>query len=209
MIEHIVKANNASTLFLLTPVTRQEKELLNEYQLINSYLRDKDREDLVGDLLFVLFKPTDLEYFELFTYTQAHENEDFLEDYDYAGGYVVIVYRIPQWLKEDFEKFKRGEYSKFSDKAKGFFRKMKKAKGRIESTQSIQWDVFNKETTLRKDIEKYVGEPIDPTQELWPVPNMEKETLNILKFRKNEYDSIDPSGKSLQQSDSLRGGKED
>lgn len=197
MIEYVVKNTNASTLFLLTPISGQEVELLREYQLIDSYLKDVDREDLNGNYLFVLFKPEDMEFFELFLYTESTNNENFIEDYDYAGGYIVLVYKIPEWLKDDFEKFKKGQYSKFSAKVKSLFKKVQKSKGNIKTVTTIQWDVFSKNPELRKDLEKFVGESIPDDIELYGIPDMERETLNISKFR-HYVETIEPAASSLE-----------
>jgi len=200
MIDLILKnSTNTSTLFLLQPITRMEREFLNEYQLINSYLKDVSREDLEDDLLFVLFKPNDFDYFELLIHTQSTENEDFVEDYDHGDGYVVLVYKIPEWMKNDFEKFKKGKYSEFSDKTKGFFKKVKKIPGRLHTTTSIQWDVFNKSEKLRKDLEEFIGEPLDKNAELFSIPNMEKETLDIEKIKRERNEQIEPAARSTKE----------
>ena len=47
---------NCSCLFILKPVVGVNWGVLAEdFGMINSYLRDKSREDLEGELLFVLF----------------------------------------------------------------------------------------------------------------------------------------------------------
>lgn len=197
MIEHVVKSTNASTLFLLTPVSGQEVELLREYQLIDSYLRDSDREDLTGNLLFVLFRPDDMEFFELFLYTESSQNVNFMEDYNYAGGYIVLVYKIPDKMKDDFEKFKLGQYSKFSKETKSLFKKSTGVRKGFEPLTTLQWDVFSKSSALRKDLEKFVGETLPDDIELYGIPDIEKETLTISKF-KHHVETIEPAAKSTE-----------
>ncbi len=205
MIEQIIKNNNASTLFMLTPVSGHEKDTLLEYQLINSYLKDVNRDDLGDNLLFVLFKPDDMEFFELFLYTESANNENYVEDYDYAGGYIVLVYKVPDWLKEDFERFKRGEYSKFSMKTKNLFSKTISMRTGLKTVTTIQWDVFSKSEELRKDLEAYVGQPISKDTELYSAPNTDRETLDITKFR-NYVETLEPAANSLEVTQ--RGGEE-
>lgn len=194
MIEHVVKSTNASTLFLLTPVSGHDVDLLREYQLLDSYLKDIDREDLDGNLLFVLFRPQDREFFELFLYTESAENENFVEEYDYAGGYIVLVYKIPEWLTDDFVRFKDGKYSKFSAKTKAMFKKTKKIG--IKSLTTIQWDVFSKNKDLKQDLERFIGESIPDDMELYGIPDMQKETLNIQKFR-HYVETTEPAATSI------------
>src|SRR5687768_5394776 len=127
MIAELFKYN-CSTLFMLKPTIGINWKILeDEFGMINSYLKDKTREDLEGNLLFVLFKPVDFDYFELFLEEQQERAENFIEDYDYAGGYVVMVYRIPEILKEDFELFKKGKYSKLSKLLKNCYEREVKA----------------------------------------------------------------------------------
>lgn len=192
MIGELFKIN-ASTLFILKPVVGVNWGVLGEeFGLINSYLQDKAREDLTGELLFVLFKPVDFDYFEMFLEEQS-KSEHFLEDYDYAGGYVVMVYKIPKWLESDFKLFKEGKYSKFSDLLKNCYDK--EVKAFLQPIPTFQWDVFNKSDRLRKELEEYIGNYIDKSSEIWGLPDVEKkEVLDIQQF-------IKPNGvKSLQES---------
>jgi len=180
---------NCSTLFILKPVIGVNWGILGEeFGLINSYLRDRAREDLTGELLFVLFKPIDFDYFEMFLEEQS-ESEHFLEDYDYAGGYVVMVYKIPEWLKPDFELFKQGKYSKFSNLLKNCYDK--EVKAFLKPIPTFQWEVFNKSKSLREELEEYIGSAIDKNSEIWELPDQEKkEVLDIQQFIKPELTQI-------------------
>lgn len=181
MIAELFKYN-CSTLFILKPVVGESYGSLREnYGFINSYLKDKAREDLSGDLLFVLFKPEDFEYFGMFVSEQIAENHNFIEDYDYTDGYVVIVYKIPQVMKEDFEKFKKGEYSKFSHIIKNCYKK--EIKSFIDPNKSFQWKVFDKSKELKKELEDFLDVQFTKDMELWQIPDVEgKEILDIEKF---------------------------
>lgn len=190
MLKENIKRYNASTLFLIRPIMRKSLSDLDEYNLINSYLKDKNREDLDEDLLFVLFKPKDFDFFSFFT-AKEELNENFIEDYDYEGGYTVLVYKIPISLKRDFEKFKEGKYSEFSNYTKNLYKKAVQV-GVLSEKSSFQWQVFKKDPELHKELEEYVGEKLDEGIELFPVPNLERETLDIQKINEN--------GKSVAES---------
>lgn len=181
MIAELFKYN-CSALFILKPVVGINYGTLKEnYGFINSYLRDKAREDLTGNLLFVLFRPQDFEYFEMFISEQSLDNDNYLEDYDYSNGYVVMVYRIPEKFKEDFEKFKEGKYSKLSSLIKNCYEK--EIKTFLIPEESFQWSVFNKSSKLRKTLEEFLDCQFTKDMELWQLPDIEnKEVLDIEKF---------------------------
>lgn len=180
MIAELLKYN-CSTLFILQPVTGVKwSEQEEEFGMINSYLKDKAREDLTGDLLFVLFKPKDFDYFELFVQEQEGNNSAFLEDYDYADGYVVLVYRIREELKKDFELFKQGKYSKLSELIRKSYDR--EVRAFIKPIPSFQWEVFRRATRLRKELEEFFETQLEKEAELWAIPDMNKETLDIEKI---------------------------
>lgn len=183
MIGELLKVN-CSTLFMLKPVVGVSNMVLqDEFGMINSYLQDKSREDLNGDYLFVLFKPIDFDYFELFLEEQAERNKDFVEDYDYAGGYVVIVYKIPEILKDDFELFKKGKYSKLSTIVKECYEK--EIKFFLEVIPGFQHEVFSKANRLKEELEEKFGMYFTKDMELWQLPDITgKEVLDIQSFIK-------------------------
>lgn len=173
---------NCSTLFILKPVVGVNWGILkSDFGLINSYLKDKAREDLNGDMLFVLFKPTDFDYFEMFLEEQSEKNLSFVEDYDYTGGYIVIVYKIPEILKPDFELFKKGQYSRFSSLIKECYDKQVVAF--LQPHPTFQWGVFEKAKWLKKELEEFLETQIERGSELWNLPDIEgKEVLTLEKL---------------------------
>lgn len=185
MIAELFKYN-CSTLFILKPVVGINFGLLSsEYGMINSYLKDKSREDLEGNYLFVLFRPEDFSYFEMFIEDQVETNPSFMEDYDHPEGYVVMVYKIRDELKDDFELFKQGKYSKLSYLIKDCYQK--EVKAFLKPIPSFQWQVFKKNKELREKLEEFVGAHIEKDMELWALPDVEgKEVLDIEKFLQPE-----------------------
>lgn len=190
---------NCSALFLLKPTIGINFGILaSEFGMINSYLRDKAREDLEGNLLFVLFKPIDFDNFEWFLEQQTEKAENFIEDYDYAGGYVVMVYRIPDVLKPDFELFKQGKYSKFSKLIKNCYER--EVKAFLKPQQSFQWDVFTKAESLKRELEEFLDTTFEKSAELWTMMDEEKELLDIQQFIKPERNGIDEFAESNTES---------
>lgn len=189
---------NTSALFILKLVMGETLDKLLTYRIVNSYLRDKDREDLLTNVLFVLFKPDDWPEFETFV-EQQEQTKDFLEEYDYEGGYVVLVYRIPFSLKRDFEKFKEGKYSEFSASTKNLFKKMI-PDGRMGKLQkSLQWEIFEKEPDLREQLEDDLDVVLPDDSEVWSIPSTIKETLNINQIRDNEEQRSGKSNRKAQR----------
>lgn len=181
MIDELFKYN-CSTIFLLKPITGAHfSHLENDYGLINSYLKDKLRDEDGGDNMYILFKPHDFEQFEQFLNTQEYENIHFKEDYDYAGGYVVLIYKIPDHLQKDFELFKQGKYSKLSKFIRGCYDKTVKVY--MKHIPTFQWDVFSQNEKFRKEIELFLDVELDKDAELWSIPDMVKETLDIEKIK--------------------------
>lgn len=171
---------NCSSLFMLRPTTELGITEWSDYGLINSYLED-ELSDYKGDYLFVVCKPKDINLFQVLVQLEE-EKLNFIEDYDYGGGYVVLVYTIPEELKEDFEKFKRGEYSKLSPK----FKNLHDRTVLINSIEvpSLQFLIMYKDPDFKREMEEYLGVEMSKDQELWSVPG-EREILSIEKLISN------------------------
>jgi len=184
MIESLLKYN-ASSLFLVKPVVGEGLGTLeSDYQFISSYLKDEEREDLNGDFLFLLFKPIDFEHFESFVFKQKN-NTNFFEDYDYEGGYVVLVYTYPDFMIRDLKKFKEGKFSEFTSYTKGLFNKFYKPSIIGKQQKTPHWLIFDKDKILRKELSELLDVEIGKEEELFKKPGKE-EILNIGKIRENE-----------------------
>ena len=189
--------------------------LLSKYGFINTYLGDIDREPASdGILLYFLFKPSmeqeksidrygkekinESEYELLIKKIEELEEKDpenrvYVEDYDYEGGYIILVLRLPKELEEDYEKFLNGEYSKFSEKFRKFFPKnavydILDANGALAKRpgKSYQYMVIHKEPELRHALEEHFGCTFEDDQELEGLWDEEKDYLDISKFYKND-----------------------
>ena len=83
-----------SSIFLL-PTLRLNREKLKEFGFENAYIKDIEKEGEYENCLFLLFKPSDYDGFMDFV-EREYDNKDsgILEDYDYAGGFVILVYKL-------------------------------------------------------------------------------------------------------------------
>jgi len=179
---------NASTLFLLKPITGIGVGQFCEFGLVNSYLEDVDNDIYVGDYLLVLLKPNDYDFLEILIDNQDRENINFVGEYDYEGGWVVLVYSIPEKWKEDFTKFKDGRYSALSEDFKS--QHDKHVIINMRKKETIQYLVFYKDTKFKKDVEEYFDVVFSEEDELWEKPLTVKETLNISKIKEKLNEEV-------------------
>ena len=64
----------------------------------------------------MLFKPDDVPYFGEFLDAEYERTSNLVEDYDYPGGYVVLIYKLDPDLNRDFNIVRQGKYSRTSKK---------------------------------------------------------------------------------------------
>lgn len=105
---------NCSTLFLM-PVLGIGWRDVKKMGFCNCYLRDENKpeyEDM--EVVLLLFENKGDDKFRYFVEKEKGRTELFIDEYDYDEGYIVLVYQFPEELKEDYHKFKKGEYSKLS-----------------------------------------------------------------------------------------------
>lgn len=162
----ILKKLNLSLLFLL-PLLKINVYDLEKHGFINTFLGDSEHEEVEGDLLYLLFKPKDLFSFGEFLLTQ--EGKGLIEDYDYDGGLVVLVYKLPEKFKGDYEHFYQSKYSRFSDEFKEQFPRTVKVNmaGMKKTVGSTQWAIFSRDEGLIKEWEDEIGVVFAKGQELW------------------------------------------
>jgi hypothetical protein len=188
MIDELFKLN-CSTIFLLYPLGLCRKDL-EETGFINCYLRDPVRPELEEmDTVLLLFNvKNSKERFRYFVEKEKTRTKLFIDEYDHDKNYVVLVYEFPTELKEDLEKFKRGQYSQFSKKFKEFYPETIRVeipiKGRKQSTTqpSIQYMIVHKDQQWRDILEdptRGLGVLLDDGQELWSVMDWSDETISI------------------------------
>lgn len=184
-IYQVKKRWNASAIFLVKLVMGETLDRLGDndinegFKLVNTYLHDKQREDFTTDTLLLLFRPENWAEFETFLEKQE-QHKNFIEEYDYDKGYVVLAYKIPLSLKKDFIKFKQGRYSEFSKASKQEFKRLIPSGifgGR--AVKSLQWEVFDREQDLKEQLEDDLDVQLPIDSEVWSVPSILRETLII------------------------------
>ena len=181
--------SKTTTTILLLPAVGTSRRSLMKYGFINGYLADKHHEIQYQDAVYILFRP---ESWEKFGYHLEREekSENLIAQYDYAGGYIVLVYSILDKWKEVLPLFKEGKYSQLNDEYKSQFpqmvRTMDSKTGLMSDELSLQYMIFTKAEPLQKMWEKELGisfKELGPDMEVWGKPDKEKETLDIEKIR--------------------------
>jgi hypothetical protein len=186
-IEEAIRLN-CSTIFLLPGIGFQRRQLL-KYGFIAAYIDDRNHEPHYKDCVYLLFKPPDMDLFQIFLdneYFKHRDHQVVVEDYDYAKGYVVVVYRFPEQFMNEYSLFLKGKYSLFRTVYTSLF------PTKIEVLQddgskalefSLPYLIFNKVDKLKEFWEEKIGEPLDKNAECWTAPDLEdKEVLNINVF---------------------------
>lgn len=189
----ITKRTITSVFFV--PTLNIPREGLFKNNFINAYLDDVDKEEYYyeNNMIFLLFKPDDLKMFRAFLDEQYENNKDLIDDYDYEGGYVVLVYKLNTDFKKDFDLVRAGLYSRTSSKFKQVFPKQIQLinSPNKPTKPSLQWMIFNK----HPDLIQYIEDIIDTDQiskndwEVWPKFDERKEILDIeqiIKENENE-----------------------
>lgn len=173
---------NCSALFLMKAVVGIGlKDMVMNFGMVNTFLEDEEHDEYVGDLLFVLLKPDDINILDVLIAEQEADNLNFVGEYDYSGGFVVLVYAIPKEMSEDFIKFKEGKYSKLSTKFKELFDK--ETIRNYKREKSLQFMVFYKDGELRSNLETFLDVTLDDKAELWQPPSIsDGEILKINKY---------------------------
>ena len=173
------------TTMFLVPCLGLNVEYLRTYGFINGYLNDKEGY-LYPNAVYLLFQPDNMGHFQGFLgkeYDRA--GTLIIDEYDYAGGYVVLVYKIPEHFGNDYKHFLKGRYSKFSKRFVGMLPQEKSDidAGGIPFTEtSLQVRICTKSKALREYRERQLDVVIEDDMELWDKPSMIKETLNIQKI---------------------------
>jgi len=177
----------------MVPTLGIPKGALRLLGFINAYQQDMDR-DLdygKGKVIYLLFKPDDMPYFREFLDSEYDRTELIIEDYDYPGGYVVLVYKLdPKWNR-DYSIVRKGKYSKTSAGFQKLFPKVIKIlnkRGLHRDEISLQYRVFNRTPDLIEFWEKKLDMEFTDDMEVWSGWEESKEILNIMDIKKQIYE---------------------
>lgn len=166
------------TIFIV-PTLHVPKDALRDNGFINGFIKDAISEEEYEDCVFLLFKPEDLDKFRVFLDEEYQRTKDVISDYDYDGGFVVVVYRLNPKYSTDFNLVKQGKYSKTSKDFQNEFPKVVKLmkNGLHKDELSLQYRVFKRTEDLVKFWEDKFDVTFPDEQEVWHGWDEEKETL--------------------------------
>ena len=174
---NLTKTN--TSIFML-PTVKLPRGSLGKNGFINAYMKDEISDNNYKDCIYVLFRPKDLDMFKDFLDSEYERTKQIVEDYDYEGGFVVVVYKLSQKWKEDFNLIKQGKYSQTSDGFQKVFPKVIKLmkNGLHRDELSLQYRIFNKTNDLIEYWQDKLGITYwDEDMEVWSEFKIENETL--------------------------------
>jgi hypothetical protein len=183
----MIIVKNISTIFMVKSLGI-DRDKLERNGFVNGYCGDAGQDFHYEDCVYLLFKPTDMDRFAFFLDQEKERTDVIVDDYDYEGGYVVVVYQLDPEFKPDFDLIRQGQYSKTSRRFQELFPKVTKIvkNGKYRDEISLQYRIFNKTQDLVAFWEEKLGVRFSPDQEVWEGFHEERETLNIHKLKLDE-----------------------
>lgn len=174
--------STVTTLFMMLPL-KIPKEHLEQNSFINAYSFDDSKD--YQDCVYLLFKPKNTDIFRLFLESEYERTKQLIDDYDYPDGYVVLVYKLEDKWREDYDLIRQSKYSKTSPEFQALFPKVIKIvlNGLRRDEISLQYRIFQKTNDLVEFWEEKFGINFDPEFEVWSWFDKESETLDILKIK--------------------------
>lgn len=170
----------------MVPTLEVDRDELERNEFINAYIRDKDKDLLYENVIYLLFKPSNIDRFNKFIEGEYNRTKQIIDDYDYEGGYIVAVYQLNHKYEKDFDLIKQGKYSTTSKEFQKIFPKIKKivdSLGLRKDQLSIQYRIFNKTNDLVEFWENKFGITFTSDMEVWNRFNEEDEILDINKIK--------------------------
>lgn len=173
------------TSIFMVPTLKIDRERLRNNQFINAYVSDSGRDVQYNNAVYLLFNPKDVDKFKVFLDDEYERTKSIIDDYDYEGGFVVLVYELDMKFKKDFGLIKMGKYSKTSPEFQAMFPKVVKLdrNGMKKDEISLQYRVFNQTDDLKEYWQEKLGVEFDNSMEVWQGFIEENETLFIEKLK--------------------------
>ncbi len=192
-----IKSNLNDTSTFLLPAFGVRIQNWFKFGFVNAYLSDINREKTNDkDIhLYLLFKPNDKQKAELnkkiSDLSESDINKtDYIEDYDYEEGYIVLVLKFPEKYRKDYNRFLKGKYSYFSEEYRNLFTEDQMVEfinenDKVEklASKSFQWLVINRDPRMKKFTEKKYDIQLSPEDEVYHLYVEEKETLDVDKLK--------------------------
>lgn len=177
--------NRTNTSLFLLPGLGLTINELKPYGFVNAYIGDM-KHDHYSYCVYLLFKPSNIMEFNAFLEGQYLKGQ-MIDEYDYEGGYVVVVYKFPEQFEQEYKLFLSGKYSEFRKKYKDLFPiEIHSEDNDGPFTQpSFFFHVFNRTKELEKYWFEKIGVHLSKDSEYWSKPDVIKETLNIDEIEKD------------------------
>lgn len=178
------------TTIFMVPTLDIGRDSLLKNNFVNAYSEDTDCNIDYINVVFLLFKPNDLQQFKEFLENEYLNNKEIVEDYDYDEGYVVVIYRLDNRYIKDFDLIREGKYSKTSKEFQALFPETVKNVTTGLDEPSIQHLIFNKDPKLIQFWEDVTGTPglSSRGMEVWTRFIPHNETLYIKEHYDNKRD---------------------
>lgn len=182
IIEQFGKST-VTTVFIV-PVLKIGRKKLNGVGFIDGFLFNGEEQMVYDNCVHLLFRPTSMNKFTDFLLDEKERGAEIVDENDYSSGLVLITYKLPGRFKEDIHKIWLGKYSEVSQAYRDMIPSTvkKDIDGILVTYASAQHMVFNKDPVLKKKLEEELQVKIDPQQELWTKPNLERETFKIKNY---------------------------
>lgn len=173
------------TSIFMVPTLKIGREKLAENDFINAYIKDGGKDVQYKNAVYLLFHPKNVDKFKQFLDDEYERTKSIVDDYDYEGGFVVVVYELDKKFSKDFTLIKQGKYSKTSREFQALFPKVVKVKknGYQKDEISLQYRVFNQTQDLRDYWEDKLGVDFDDNMEVWQGWIEDNEILFIDKLK--------------------------
>lgn len=174
-------SNRTITNIFMVPTLGIKRNILKRLGFVNAFSSDPNLPVQYEGCIYLLFRtenPANIQSFIDKEYDNT--SRELVDDYNY-GEYVVLVYKLRDDLKEDYELIRQGKYSEVSRDFRGFFDKKVRVQSETgtEHKISLQHRIFNKDKELKKYWEEKIGAELEPDKEVWVMYDEQKETLII------------------------------
>ena len=168
-----------SSIFFV-PTLKIPRESLQSNEFLNGYSKDGiGDEHCYDDCVFLLFRPKNIDKFREFLDSEYERTKSILEDYDHPPGFILVVYKLDDKFKSDFNLIRKSRYSRTSPEFQALFPKVVKIQvnGLSRDEVSLQMRIFKKTEDLRKFWEEKFNVSLGDDIEVWEGYHEENEIL--------------------------------
>lgn len=179
------KLQKTITTIFMVPTLKIPRETLHANDFLNGYARDDMRDENYEDACYLLFRPRNVDRFREFLDSEYERTKDIIDDYDHPHGFVVVVYKLSDRFKGDFDLIRESRYSKTSPEFQALFPKVVKItreNGLQMDELSLQVRIFRKTDDLRKFWEEKFQVDLMDHVEFWEGYHEDRETLTKEKL---------------------------